>query len=298
MTHGNLARDAEEPAGLLFAGVAGSLDGDPDHRPPLILLHGLTFDRTTWMPVVAELRKLDPGRRVLAVDLPGHGRSPAWPSYDFEGIAEGVHRAARHAKLHRPVLVGHSAGAVVATIYASRYPARGVVNVDQRLQAEPLARLFPSLAGQLRGPGFLAAWEMVEASMSIGLLPEEAQELLRSARNPRQDLVTGYLRELFDRPAAEFARRAAAQLAALRTAQVPYLFVAGDEIGPDYRNWLSRVLPQATITVWPASGHFPHLAHPRRFAECLAATARWSAPPQRPAHIGAWTQQLAEPEER
>lgn len=174
----------------------------------------------------------DPERRVLAVDLPGHGRSPAWPSYDFEGVAEEVHRAARHAELHRPVLVGHSAGAVVATIYASRYPARGVVNVDQWLRAEPLARLFQSLADQLRGPGFQAAWEMVEASMSIGLLPKAAQELLRSARNPR------------------------------------------------------HVLPQATITVWPASGHFPHLAHPRRFAECLAATARRSTLPRQPAYIG------------
>jgi pimeloyl-ACP methyl ester carboxylesterase len=289
MTEANLARDPEEPAGPRFAGLAGSLEGKPDHRPPLILLHGLTFDRTMWQPAVAELRKLDPRRRVLAVDLPGHGRSPAWPSYDFEGIAEGVHRAARHAKLHRPVLVGHSAGAVIATIYASRYPARGVVNVDQWLQAEPLARLFQSLAGQLRGPGFVTAWEMVEASMSIGLLPDAAQELLKSARNPRQDLVTGYLRELLDHPPAEFARSAAAQLAALRTAQVPYLFVAGNEIGPDYRTWLSRVLPQATIAVWPASGHFPHLAHPRRFAECLAATARWSTLPQQPGHIGPWT---------
>jgi pimeloyl-ACP methyl ester carboxylesterase len=36
------------------------------------------------------------------------------------------------------------------------------------------------------------------------------------------------------------------------------------------------LLPQASVTVWPANGHFPHLAHPRRFAECLAATARWN----------------------
>ena len=260
----------------LFAELAGTLEGHLDHRPPLIMLHGLTFDRTMWRPAVAQLRSLDPGRRVLAVDLPGHGQSPAWPSYDFEGIADGVYRAVRDANLWSPVLVGHSAGAVIATIYASRYPARGVVNVDQWLQAEPLARLVQSLAGQLRGPGFPAAWEMVEASMRIGLLSHEAQELLRSARTARQDLVAGYLRELLDLSAAESADNAAARLAALRAAQVPYLYVAGDNIGPHYRSWLNHVLPQASITVWPASGHFPHLAHPRRFAECLAATARWS----------------------
>jgi hypothetical protein len=35
------------------------------------------------------------------------------------------------------------------------------------------------------------------------------------------------------------------------------------------------MLPQASITIWPGSGDCPHLAHPRRFAGCLAATAWW-----------------------
>jgi pimeloyl-ACP methyl ester carboxylesterase len=39
------------------------------------------------------------------------------------------------------------------------------------------------------------------------------------------------------------------------------------ELGPD--------TSQATLVVPPDSGHFPHLAQPRRFAECLKATARW-----------------------
>ena len=92
MTARGIAPDHESLDGC-SAGLAGSLEGDPDHRAPLILLHGLTFDRRMWRPALAELRKIDPGRQVLAVDLPGHGRSPAWPSYDLEGIAEGVHRA-------------------------------------------------------------------------------------------------------------------------------------------------------------------------------------------------------------
>ena len=86
------ARDTaqgQEPAGRLFGGLAGRLEGDPDRRPPLILLHGLTFDRTMWRPALAELRMIDLGRQDLAVDLPGHSESPAWRSCDIEGIAEG-----------------------------------------------------------------------------------------------------------------------------------------------------------------------------------------------------------------
>ena len=77
---------ARSPPDGCSAGWPGSLEGDPDRRPPLILLHGLTFDRTMWRPALAELRMIDLGRQVLAVDLPGHSESPAWRSYDIEGI--------------------------------------------------------------------------------------------------------------------------------------------------------------------------------------------------------------------
>ena len=276
MTARDVARDRGQPAGRLFADLASSLEGVTDHRPPLILLHGLTFDRTMWRPALAELRTIDPGRRVLAVDLPGHGESPAWPSYDLDGIAEGVRRAAEDAGLRSPVIVGHSMAAAIATVYAARYPARGVVNVDQWLQIEPVARLVRSLADQIRGPGFPVAWDRFETSMHTELLPRVARELLRSARNLRQDLITGYWRELLDRPAAELAENTAAWLSALRAARVPYLFIAGHEVEPGYQDWLNDVLPQACVMVWPGSGHFPQLAHPRRFAGCLAATARWA----------------------
>jgi pimeloyl-ACP methyl ester carboxylesterase len=161
-------------------------------------------------------------------------------------------------------------------VYAARYPARGVVNVDQWLQIEPVARLVQSQAGQTRGPGFPAIWEMFEASMHMELLPSAAQELLRSARYLRQDLITGYWRELLERPVAELAGDVAAMLAGLRAAKVPYLFIAGHDVEPEYQDWLNHALPRARVTVWPGSGHFPRLAHPRRFAECLTATACWA----------------------
>jgi pimeloyl-ACP methyl ester carboxylesterase len=260
----------------LFSNLAGDLTGEPDRRPPLVLLHGLTFDRTSWHPVLAELATLDPCRQVLALDLPGHGGSPPWPDYDLEPIADAVHRAVADAGLSAPVLAGHSAGGVIATIYAARYPAAGVVNVDQPLQVEPFARLVRSLAGPLRGPGFAQVWEQFEASMGIGLLSQGTQDLLQSARYARQDLVTGYWREVLDEPSGELARKTADGLAAVRDAKVPYLFVAGHDPGREYLSWLTEALPQAEVTVWPGSGHFPHLAQPGRFGELLAATARWA----------------------
>ena len=255
--------------------LAGDLAGASDRRPPLVLLHGLTFDRTMWLPALAHLAELDPARPVLSLDLPGHGESPPWPVYGLESIADAVHRAVTEAGLSAPVLVGHSAGGVIATIYAARYPAAGVVNVDQPLQVEPFAQLIRSLAGPLRGPGFAQVWEQFEASMGIGLLPRDAQELLGSARYVRQDLVAGYWREVIDEPPGELARKTADGLAAVREAKVPYVYVGGHDPGAEYLDWQQRELPQTEVMVWPGSGHFPHLAQPERFAGVLAATSSW-----------------------
>jgi pimeloyl-ACP methyl ester carboxylesterase len=255
--------------------LAGDLAGASDRRPPLVLLHGLTFDRTMWHPALAHLAELDPARSVLALDLPGHGESPPWPVYGLESIAGAVHRAVTEAGLSAPVLAGHSAGGVIATIYAARYPAAGVVNVDQPLQVEPFAQLLRSLADQLRGPGFAQVWEQFEASMGIGLLPRDAQELLGSARYVRQDLVTGYWREVLDEPPGVLAAKTADGLAVLRAAGMPYQVVAGSEPEQEYLSWLKDELPQAEVTVWPGTGHFPHLARPAEFAGLLAATGGW-----------------------
>ncbi len=267
-----------------LAGLAADDYGHSEHQAPLVLLHGLTFDRSMWRPSLAALYGIDPGRRVLALDLPGHGASPGWPSYDVQSLADGIHRAVEAAGLRSPVVVGHSIGGIVATAYAAKHPTRGIINVDQPLQAAPFASLVQSFASKLRGPAFPAVWQMFAASMHIELLPETAQVLVRSSCQPRQDLVLAYWRELLDRPVSEIADFAAATLEAVRSAGVPYLVVAGADLEPGYEKWLSKTLPQAAITVWPGSGHFPHIAHPDRFAECLAATARPSSQAQRNQH--------------
>jgi len=40
---------------------------------------------------------------------------------------------------------------------------------------------------------------------------------------------------------------------------------------PAYSKWLTTVLPESRVTVWPGSGHFPQLAHPDLFAAALKA---------------------------
>ena len=88
-----------------LGGLAADQYGRADARPPLVLLHGLTFDRSMWEPALTELRRIDPDRQIIALDLPGHGESPRWPSYDVASLCEGLHGAVEDAHQDRACAV-------------------------------------------------------------------------------------------------------------------------------------------------------------------------------------------------
>jgi pimeloyl-ACP methyl ester carboxylesterase len=64
------------------------------------------------------------GRNVLAVDLPGHGRSegPALPS--IEAMADWLSNLLKRSKLEKATIVGHSMGSLVAVEFAARHAAQ------------------------------------------------------------------------------------------------------------------------------------------------------------------------------
>jgi pyruvate dehydrogenase E2 component (dihydrolipoamide acetyltransferase) len=95
--------------------------GESD-RIPVLLLHGFGADLNTWMftqPALAE------GRRVIALDLPGHGGSTKQLDHaDVESLATIVDHALKALGIERLHLVGHSMGGGIAIAFASREPER------------------------------------------------------------------------------------------------------------------------------------------------------------------------------
>lgn len=266
-------RSATEAPSFGTAGLSGFVRGVADDRPPLVLLHGLTFDHRMWAPAIDNLQIHDPGRRLLVLDLPGHGASPLTPSCDLADVAAAVASAVDHAGLDGPVMVGHSMSAIVASIYAATYPTRGVVNVDGALDTS-FVRVLHANRAVLAGPGFAQMWSAILSSMHIDLLPQSARQLLNT-EPPRQDVVLSYWRQPLDLPPADIEAMSDATLEALKRQGLPYMVVAGHEYDDAYTAQLREALPQATVTVIPNSGHFPHLADPARFAKLLAGTGQW-----------------------
>jgi pimeloyl-ACP methyl ester carboxylesterase len=255
--------------------LAVDIDGGGDAAPPLVLLHGLTFDRSMWRPIRERVSTVNPARQIVAFDLPGHGGSDPQVDYRVDAVAATVHQAVSEVGVAAPVVVGHSVSGLIATVYAARYATRGVVNVDQPLDVTAFAELVRSLEVRLHGPDFPALWGMFEASFHAELLPSEMQELVRSVTHVDRDVVLGYWRQIFELSTPALLALVDDALAEVRARHVRYTYVSGSAVDPSYATWLTHRLPNVEIIAWPDSSHFPQLAHPDAFADILRATAGW-----------------------
>ena len=118
----------------LEAEVAGS-----ENDPAVLLLHGAGQTRAVWKSVADALEKA--GRRVISVDLRGHGGSE-WPDdgrYDFEALVEDL-RAVLAQMGTRPVVVASTLGGWIASAALERDAAvlaSGLVLVDSPVHVDP-----------------------------------------------------------------------------------------------------------------------------------------------------------------
>src|SRR5438105_673756 len=88
--------------------------------PPVLFLHGLGGNWTVWLESIPPVAR---GYRVIAVDLPGFGKSP--PSSDglsVSGYARTVERFCHRLGIERCIVVGNSLGGWVAADLALRAP--------------------------------------------------------------------------------------------------------------------------------------------------------------------------------
>ena len=91
--------------------------------PPVVLIHGLFVDHTSWDLVMPELAETF---RVVALDLPGFGASEKPPPsrfpYGIDAFAEAIADLYAGLELGPAAVVGHALGGAVALTLAARHP--------------------------------------------------------------------------------------------------------------------------------------------------------------------------------
>ena len=86
----------------------------------IVLLHGFLGSHKIWNEYI---KMLSPKFRVIAIDLPGHGETPAIGYYhSMEMMAQCAKAVLDHVGVRRYVVVGHSMGGYTALAFAELYP--------------------------------------------------------------------------------------------------------------------------------------------------------------------------------
>lgn len=246
--------------------------------PPLVLIHGLGSTRAAWSLVVPALARQ---REVIALDLPGHGESPAEPdSGTFAGIARSLDDWLVKHKLAGADLVGSSMGARLVLEMARRGRSGAVVALDPG--------------------GFWKGWERGFTKATLAA----SGQLLRALRPALPKLAhsaaarTALLAQLAARPWALDGDLVAKELASFASTPSfgalvqdlafgpPQAGPAAPGSGPVAIGWgrhdrlcLSRqaerakqAFPEARLVWFERSGHFPMWEQPEETVKLIMET--------------------------
>ena len=189
-------------------------------------------------------------------------------------MADAIHEAVLDAGLAAPIVVGHSIGGPIASIYAIKYPAAAVVTVDQPVPVEPFAHIVRSLEGQLDPGSFAQTWEMFRESMHIELVPATMRPLLEAGEAATRELgpeLLGRVARAHPRGPVGAGSTTSWPRRARPLCRISHC-AAATWIRRSASSW-TTALPHAEIVVWPVGHHFPHLTDPARFAAMLTGLA-------------------------
>jgi len=262
-----------EPEGWFY------FDSGSSSGSSVLLIHGNGDEADTWRHVLPTLAQ---NHRVLALDLPGFGRSKPRSSGDFLELVNAVSGFIASLGLERVHLVGSSLGAAIAGSVASQSPKRissltlvgGVppgFGLEHAPQVGPILEpgVGESLYTGLRETGQGAAYATLEPYYaSLENLPLEDREFLR--RRVWARVWSDTQRTAFFAALRSLESAAPLELSTLEDLPVLLVWGAQDRIWPigAALEVVNRI-PGARLERIADAGHLPHQEQPQAFLEVL-----------------------------
>ncbi len=219
---------------------------------PVVLVHGMGGDRSTWRTLARELRRRD--RTVVSFDLRGHGRTGAGPSYDLADFRDDLGAVVDHLATDRVDLVGHSLGAHTALRYAMGEPERVRRMVLE--EVPPMPRNDDDLAEAITPAASLG--ERVRGIRSLLANPAPFLRFDRALGGPVTDA---------------FTRVETHWWCGLSKVTAPTLVISGGDrsfLPPQHLRDVAYALPSGDFLTIEA-GHSVHRDRPREFARAAVA---------------------------
>ena len=251
--------------------------------PVVVLIHGLGASWQVWYPTIPALAT---DHRVIAVDLPGFGRSESLRHAATIALyTAAVHGLLVQIGVRRAVVVGHSLGGLVTqrlAISASErvaglmLVASGDGRVDVRQEAAFRGAAMATRALRVWGPPAYVVRPAVRALLAVA--PIRQRLLSRAVHDPHDiplDLAAHMMLSVYRSPALAGAIRAGlshSDRVDLALVRCPTVVVSGDRdrmVPAVAALRLALEIPDARHEVWPDVGHHPMLERPEEFNALL-----------------------------
>ena len=247
-------------------------------KPQMLCVHG-SAAHAHWFDFVAS--GLTDDYHVLAPDQRGHGDSEwdsaADPRYNYDRYAADLDELTEKLDLRDFILIGHSMGGLVSTVYAATYPgrARAFIMVDSSLDlpADRVASM--NAVGSREGSSYESSNEFL-ASYKIRpsgcrATPDMVRHLGTHSVRQFED---GRWRNKVDRNV--YARRVGGNLIPYWAhIKIPALLMKGDRsnrISPQIIAQVRALAPQVEVTEVAGCDHHVTLDNPQGF---VAACKQW-----------------------
>ena len=238
---------------------------------PLLVLHGFTGSTHSVAEICEALAST--GRRVIALDLIGHGASSAPDSvapYRMHACVLQIHGVLVSLNALGADLLGYSMGGRAALCLLVKQPAaiRSAVLIGASAglarDEERAARVAQdeALAARIEAKGLAA---FVEHWMALPLFASQARRLAPSALEAaRQQRLANRPQGLANSLRGMGTGAQPPLHAELVSVQNPVLFAVGDEDAKffDIARDLASRMPNARVAVVPEAGHAAHLENP------------------------------------
>lgn len=222
-----------------------------------MFVHGAGASSAVWLGTMHRFAR---ERRVVAVDLPGHGRSPGTLT-SIEQARDAVGETCAHLCLPASVLIGHSLGGLVVLDAALAWPDKvaGVVLVTSGARLGVSEIIFQTLAPENwpRWPDLMRDWCYSPSTSAAARERSTAVACVASREQTEADFraVRGY--------------DARPRLGGLRC---PLLVVAGEDDKMTPAKWsdaLVAAVPGARLARLPHCGHMPMHERPDDLAAVI-----------------------------